>query len=143
MAQEPQGKAKETGQASGNVSSSRQEGQRPQQRSFSSQGRPGGGSRPPFRGGQRQGRGGFRRRRFQPRRKVCLYCVNKEKIINWKNTDDFRRFINDSGGIFPRRKTGMCAKHQRRVAIAIKRARHIALLPYTSEHIRFSGNRRG
>lgn len=96
-------------------------------------------------GSQRFSRGGFRgggrRGRFQPRRRVCLYCADSEKTINWKNVDELRRFISDSGGIFPRRKTGLCARHQRRVAVAVKRARHIALLPFTSEHIRIMGQK--
>ncbi len=100
----------------------------------------GGGDRRPFRG---PGGPGGRRSRFQPRRKVCLYCAEKERVIDWKNVNDLRRFIGDSGSIFPRRKTGMCAKHQRSVAVAIKRARHIALLPYTSEHVRITGQGRG
>ncbi len=95
----------------------------------------------PFRRGGPGGPGGPGGR-FQPRRKVCLYCANKEKQIDWKNLDDLRRFVNDNGGIFPRRKTGMCAKHQRGIAVAIKRARHIALLPYTGEQIRIMGNKR-
>lgn len=97
--------------------------------------------RRPMRGGGPGG--GGRRSRFQPRRKVCLYCAEKERVIDWKNVNDLRRFIGDSGSIFPRRKTGMCARHQRAVAVAIKRARHIALLPYTSEHVRITGQGRG
>jgi small subunit ribosomal protein S18 len=95
-------------------------------------------------GSQRFSRGGYRggrRGRFQSRRRVCLYCADSEKKINWKNVDQLRRFISDSGGIFPRRKTGLCARHQRRVAVAVKRARHIALLPFTSEHIRIMGQK--
>lgn len=91
----------------------------------------------------RGGRPYNRRGRYQPRRKVCLYCAHPEKTIDWKNLDDLRRFTNDSGGIYPRRKTGLCAKHQRRIATAVKRARHIALLPYTSEHVRIMGQGRG
>jgi small subunit ribosomal protein S18 len=86
-------------------------------------------------------RGGGRRGRYQPRRRVCLYCADSDKKIDWKKVDELRRFISDSGGIFPRRKTGLCARHQRRVAVAVKRARHIALLPFTSEHIRITGQK--
>lgn len=89
--------------------------------------------------GDRGGNGPRRAGRFQARRKVCIYCVDKEKVIDWKKTDELRRFVNESGGIFPRRKSGLCAKHQRHVAIAVKRARHIALLPFTSEHVRVMG----
>jgi small subunit ribosomal protein S18 len=60
-------------------------------------------------------------------------------VIDWKRTDELRRFVGDSGSIFPRRKSGLCARHQRRVAIAIKRARHLALFPYTTEHVRIMG----
>lgn len=92
-------------------------------------------------GGRRsdQGRGGRSRgyrRSYQSRRKVCAFCVDQDNEINWKNVDNLRRFINDSGDIRSRRKTGTCARHQRRLAIAIKRARHMAMLPYTMEHMR-------
>ncbi len=99
--------------------------------------RSGGGS---FRGRQQQrpGQRPFQRRRYH-RRKVCLFCADKSKEINWKRPENLRRFIGDNGSMYPRRKSGMCAKHQRRVAIAIKRARHIALFPYTTEHIRIMG----
>ena len=72
------------------------------------------------------------------RRKVCSFCVDKVKVIDWKNVDGFRRFVGEGGSIRARRKTGTCAKHQRRLAVAIKRARHLALLPFTNEHIRLS-----
>ena len=76
------------------------------------------------------------RRGYQPRRKVCAFCADKTKTIDWKNSDGLRRFINDGGFIRSRRKTGTCARHQRRLAIAVKRARHLALLPFTLEHVR-------
>ncbi|HEV2126405.1 MAG TPA: 30S ribosomal protein S18 [Chloroflexota bacterium] len=82
---------------------------------------------------QRRERGG---RDFRARRKVCVFCVDKVKEIDYKNTARLRRFLNDRGKIEPRRKTGTCAKHQRRLATALKRARFMALLPYTGEHIR-------
>lgn len=88
-------------------------------------------SRPP----QRYGRN------FRSRRKVCAFCVDKVKTISWKDYDSLRRFINDDGSIRARRKTGTCARHQRRLAIAIKRARHMALLPFTGEHVRLYGSR--
>jgi small subunit ribosomal protein S18 len=99
----------------------------------SQQGRPGRRSDGPNRGFQQTGRP--YRRQFR-RRKVCAFCVDKEKIIDWKKFQNLRRILADSGNIYPRRKTGTCAKHQRQLAIAIKRARHLALLPFTSEHIR-------
>jgi len=80
------------------------------------------------------GRGGPRE--FRARRKVCAFCVDKTKEIDYKDTGRLRRFISDRGKIEPRRRTGTCAKHQRRLSVALKRARFMALLPYTGEHIR-------
>lgn len=80
--------------------------------------------------------GGTYRRAYRTRHKVCPFCVDKTKEINWKNFENLRRFVNEGGGMRSRRKTGTCAKHQRRLAVAIKRARHMALFPYTIEHVR-------
>lgn len=82
-----------------------------------------------------------RRRRGRPgaRRKVCAFCVEQVDIIDYKDPLNLRRYLSDRGKIEPRRKTGTCAKHQRRLTVALKRARHLALLPYTAEHIRLSG----
>jgi small subunit ribosomal protein S18 len=74
-----------------------------------------------------------RRRRFPSRRKVCQFCTEDTAIIDYKNLSLLQRNISDRGKIRPRRQTGTCAKHQRRLAIAIKRARHIALLPFVAE----------
>ena len=99
----------------------------------------------PRRGYQRSGGGATQQRPYQPRnrrfhrRKVCAFCVDKTLVISWKKTENLRRFVADSGAIQPRRKSGVCARHQRRVAVAIKRARHLALFPYTNEHIRIMG----
>ncbi len=71
-----------------------------------------------------------------PRRKVCSFCVDKIKEIDYKDVPRLRRYISDRGKIESRRKTGTCAKHQRPLTTALKRARHLALLPYTAEHIR-------
>lgn len=79
------------------------------------------------------------RKKFVPRRKKCYFCTEKVVEIDYKNVDMLRRFVSDYGKIEPRRKTGTCAKHQRRLTIAMKRARHIALLPFTAAHIRASG----
>lgn len=79
------------------------------------------------------------RRGYQSRRKVCSFCADGQKVISWKKADSLRRYINDGGYIRSRRKTGTCARHQRRLAIAIKRARHMAMLPYTMEHTRLMG----
>ncbi|MCC6190386.1 MAG: 30S ribosomal protein S18 [Anaerolineales bacterium] len=74
-----------------------------------------------------RGRGGPRRAR------VCQFCAEKTKQIDYKNVDLLRPLISDRGKIRPRRQTGTCARHQRRVAEAIKRARHMALLPFAGE----------
>lgn len=70
--------------------------------------------------------------RYFTRSKVCQFCTDKDLVINYKNTDLLRRYIDETGKIRPRRQTGACAKHQRAVAKAIKNARHIALLPFSS-----------
>jgi small subunit ribosomal protein S18 len=75
-------------------------------------------------------------RRFVRRRKVCAFCLEKTKTIDYKDVSTLRRFLTERGKIKSRRKTGTCAKHQRRLAIAVKRGRHLALLPFTAEHIR-------
>jgi len=76
------------------------------------------------------------RRRYYSRPRVCLFCTEPETKIDYKNVDLMRRFVTESGKIRPRRQTGTCAKHQREVARAIKRARHLALLQYTGEILR-------
>ena len=70
--------------------------------------------------------------RYYSRSKVCQFCTDKDLVINYKNTDLLRRYVDDTGKIRPRRQTGACSKHQRAVAKAIKNARHIALLPFSS-----------
>ncbi len=72
-------------------------------------------------------------RRFAPRRKVCFFCTENRDHIDYKDVDLLQRFVSDRGKIRPRRQTGTCAKHQRRLAAAVKRARHIALLPFVAE----------
>ncbi|MGN1327147.1 MAG: 30S ribosomal protein S18 [Clostridia bacterium] len=67
------------------------------------------------------------------RKKVCPLCANKDFVLDYKNADQLKKFINDKGKILPRRATGACAKHQRDITIAVKRARQIAILPYTQE----------
>ena len=73
-------------------------------------------------------------RRFFSRPKFCQFCSDKELSIDYKKVDLLKRYIADDGKIRPRRQTGACAKHQREVAAAIKRARHIALLPFTGKY---------
>ncbi len=81
--------------------------------------------------GGRDNRSGGRMRRA--RRKVCNFCVDKVNSIDYKETGKLKKYISERGKILPRRISGNCAKHQRQLTIAIKRARHVALLPYTSE----------
>ena len=69
----------------------------------------------------------------KPRRKVCSFCVDKVDHIDYKDAAKLRRFTTERGKILPRRISGNCAKHQRQVTLAIKRARKIALLPFTAE----------
>jgi len=69
----------------------------------------------------------------RPKRKVCAFCVEKTEMIDYKNVTRLRRFISDRGKILPRRQSGNCARHQRVLTRAIKRAREIALLPFTAE----------
>ena len=69
----------------------------------------------------------------RPLRKVCAFCVDKVEKIDYKDAAKLRRFTTERGKILPRRISGNCAKHQRQVTIAIKRARNIALLPFTAD----------
>ncbi|GHU79927.1 30S ribosomal protein S18 [Clostridia bacterium] len=78
--------------------------------------------------GERSGR---RPRGRKPRRKVCSFCVDKVEFIDYKDINRLRRFTNERGKILPRRMSGNCAKHQRQLSESIKRARVVALLPYT------------
>jgi small subunit ribosomal protein S18 len=76
-------------------------------------------------------RSGGRPRGRKPRRKVCAFCVDKIEYIDYKDVNRLRRFVNERGKIVPRRMSGNCAKHQRQLSEAIKRARAIALMPYS------------
>ena len=69
-------------------------------------------------------------RRYVARPKICQFCVDKNAEIDYKMVDMLRRYVTEEGKIRPRRQTGTCAKHQRQIAAAVKRARHLALLPY-------------
>ena len=69
----------------------------------------------------------------KPRRKVCKFCVNKVQNIDYKDIDNLRGYTSERGKILPRRMSGACAKHQRQLSVAIKRARIMALLPYTRD----------
>jgi small subunit ribosomal protein S18 len=80
------------------------------------------GERPKHRGGRR--------------RRVCIMCADHIKFVDYKNASFLRRYVSERGRIETRRKTSACAKHQRALSSAIKRARHLALLPYTAGHVR-------
>ncbi len=75
-------------------------------------------------------------RRFFSRPRECQFCTDKSARIDYKQIEVLRRYVSDDGKIRPRRQTGACAKHQRELARAIKRARHIALLPFSGEVLR-------
>ncbi|MBI2918776.1 MAG: 30S ribosomal protein S18 [Chloroflexi bacterium] len=93
--------------------------------------------RGPYRGGAQRRRTG--KRRFFPRRKVCFFCAEKVTGIDYKDAGKLRRYLSDRGKMSGRGRTGTCARHQRLLAVAIKRARFLALLPYTAAHIRQLG----
>jgi small subunit ribosomal protein S18 len=78
------------------------------------------------------------RRRYSRRRtrKKCAFCDDDSLPIDYKKANSLQNYLTDRGKILPRRATGTCARHQRRVAVAIKRARHLALLPFTADHMR-------
>ncbi|HEX9745701.1 MAG TPA: 30S ribosomal protein S18 [bacterium] len=83
-------------------------------------------------GSRSSGPRGGKKRAFRPRRrKVCYFCANPEILIDYKNIDLMRRFISDRGKIQPRRRSGTCPRHQRDIARHIKKAREIAIIPYT------------
>ncbi|HIL13996.1 MAG TPA: 30S ribosomal protein S18, partial [Deltaproteobacteria bacterium] len=97
----------------------------------------GGDSRggPPSRGGRAKGRGG----RFRRGRRHCIFCADKELQIDYKFVDVLEEFVSERGKIVPRRSTGTCAKHQRPLALSIKRARNAALLSYTGSGLQQRG----
>ena len=74
-----------------------------------------------------------RRQRGGRRRKVGAFCVDKIEYVDYKDAGKLRKYMSERGKFLPRRMTGTCAKHQRQLTEAIKRARHVALLPYTAE----------
>ncbi|HEY47943.1 MAG TPA: 30S ribosomal protein S18 [Anaerolineae bacterium] len=78
------------------------------------------------------------RRRYIRRPRACQFCSEKATAIDYKQQDLLKRYVTDQGKIRSRRETGTCAKHQRMVARAVKRARHMALLPFAVERIRKS-----
>ena len=81
-----------------------------------------------------EGRGTqMKRRPMRRRKKVCAFCANENKAIDYKDVATLKRYVSERGKILPRRMTGTCARHQRALTTAIKRARNIALMPYTVE----------
>ena len=74
----------------------------------------------------------MRRKNTRRRKKVCVFCEDKNHTgIDYKDTNKLKRYVSERGKILPRRITGNCAKHQRALTVAVKRARHVALMPYT------------
>lgn len=101
---------------------------------------PSGGAR----GGPRRkttGKGGTGtgRRRYVARRKVCAFCVDKVATVDYKDAAKLMKYISERGKILSRRRSGNCARHQRVLCTALKRARHLALLPYAATHVREIG----
>lgn len=82
---------------------------------------------------ERPDRGERRQGGRKGRKKVCSFCVDKVEFIDYKDVAKLRRFISERAKILPRRVTGTCAHHQRELTTAIKRARHLALLPFSSD----------
>lgn len=73
----------------------------------------------------------MRRERGRRRKKVCAFCVDKIQVVDYKDAGRLKRYMSERGKILPRRVSGNCARHQRQLTVSIKRARHIALLPFT------------
>ena len=80
---------------------------------------------------ERSGDAPARRRAPHRRKKVCVFC-GKDNVIDYKDVNKLRKYVSERGKILPRRITGNCAKHQRALTVAIKRARHVALMPYVT-----------
>ena len=81
----------------------------------------------------RDSRSPDKRRRFQVRKKVCRFCVDKTPFIDYKDVKTIRFFLTERGKILPRRISGNCARHQREVTVAVQRCRNIALVPFSGE----------
>ena len=86
--------------------------------------------------GEERGEGPGGRRRFVRRARVCQFCIEQAKSIDHKQVDLVKRMTTEQGRIRSRRETGTCARHQRMLALAIKRARHLALVPFKAERFR-------
>ena len=72
----------------------------------------------------------IKRRTIRRRKKVCVFCADENNLIDYKDVNKLKKYVSERGKILPRRITGNCAKHQRALTVAIKRARHLALVPY-------------
>ncbi len=81
----------------------------------------------------RDSKGPEKRRRFQVRKKVCRFCVDKTPFVDYKDVKTLRFFLTERGKILPRRISGNCARHQREVTVAVQRCRNIALIPFSGE----------
>ena len=86
----------------------------------------------PYNKSEQTGAAPMRRRPMHRRKKVCVFC-GKDNVIDYKDTNKLKRYISERGKILPRRITGNCAKHQRALTVAIKRARHVAFMPYVQD----------
>lgn len=75
----------------------------------------------------------YKRHAGRSRKKVCQFCADKTEVIDYKDVEKLKKYVSDRGKILPKRVTGTCAKHQRELCKAIKRARAVALLPYVSD----------
>ena len=78
-----------------------------------------------------KGEGSMKRRPMRRRKKVCVFCGSKNAEIDYKDVNMLKRYVSERGKILPRRITGNCAKHQKALTVAVKRARHVALMPYS------------
>ncbi|HTG01474.1 MAG TPA: 30S ribosomal protein S18 [Nitrospirota bacterium] len=99
-------------------------------------GPPRSGDRPDARRGDKDERGSRPsqgRKRFQVRKKVCRFCVDKTPFIDYKDVKTLKFFITERGKILPRRISGNCARHQREMTVAVQRCRNIALIPFSGE----------
>ena len=75
----------------------------------------------------------IQKKRGRRKKRVCQSCVDKVTVIDYKDINKLRRYVSERGKILPRRITGNCAKHQRALTVAVKRARHVAIMPYTTD----------
>ena len=75
----------------------------------------------------------MKRRPIRRRKKVCAFCAEKNAVIDYKDVNRLKKYVSERGKILPRRISGTCAKHQRALTVAIKRARHVSIMPYVAE----------